>query len=473
LFAEFFEGDGIVTNPQPDPDATVKAEETSVLSGQWSGVTQPTTAPEGLKSGSTSGARRVGPYLLEAQLGSGGFGEVWLATREGELAHTRLAVKLPHASHLEIAAVRQEAGLWAKIGSHPNILPIFEATVYDGQIVIVSEYAADGSLAEWLRKHGGKAPTPDEAARICLGVLAGLEHLHSKGIIHRDIKPANVLLQSGVPRLADFGLSRMLHTENPTGQSAGTPAFMAPEAFDGVRSIQTDIWSVGVMLYLLLSGTLPFSEREWLPMLKSILMRNPPFLPPDIPETYEDVLREGLAKDPAQRFHSASHMAAKLKFAMGESGAASTSVRLLTHIAAFAGSNQIALFVNATNLSETVDREVTHVWIDANPKVFLANKLRPLPKRLKPQETWETWIDLWRIPSEVLNEELTTLARARLSTGDIICAIENKSVPESGWVPGKSVIENLEHETGYMQDIHPSIPHFIPLPKKRPWWRFW
>jgi serine/threonine protein kinase len=101
---------------------------------------------------------------------------------------------------VDLTAIRQEASLWARVGSHPNILPIFEASVYDGQVVIVSEYVADGSLAEWLKRHGGKAPTADEAARIALGVLAGLEHLHGLGVVHRDIKPANVLLQNGVPR---------------------------------------------------------------------------------------------------------------------------------------------------------------------------------------------------------------------------------------------------------------------------------
>jgi serine/threonine protein kinase len=403
--------------------------------------------------------------VLEVQLGSGAFGEVWLATREGELAHTRLAVKLPHESHVDLAAIRQEAGLWAKIGSHPNILPIFEASVYDRQIVIVSEYAPDGSLALWLRRHEGRAPTPDDAAQICLGVLAGLEHLHKVGIIHRDIKPANVLLQSGVPRLADFGISRSLHTETPTGVPAGTPAFMAPEAFDGVRSVETDIWSVGVMFYLLLTGALPFPEREWLPMLKSILTRDPSFLLPDIPDRYADVLRESLAKDPAQRFRSASHMAARLKTAMAERVSASSSVRLLAHLAAFVGSARVALFVNATNLSETVDREVTHVWIDTNPKVYVENIKRPLPKRLKPQETWETWIELREIPHGLLKEKLATLARARLSTGEIVCGIENKSVPKSGWIPGGRVIEGEDTDTRVMQDL--------PSPKKRPWWKLW
>jgi serine/threonine protein kinase len=382
---------------------------------------------------------------------------------------------------VDIVAIRQEAGLWARIGSHPNILPIFEATVYDGQVVIVSEYAPDGSLAAWLKRHGGKAPTPDEAAQITIGVLAGLEHLHSLGIVHRDIKPANVLLQHGVPRLADFGISRVLHTENPTGLPAGTPAFMAPEAFDGVRSFQTDVWSVGVMFYLLLSGSLPFPEREWSVLLKSILTRHPAPLPADVAGKYGDVLRECLAKDPAQRFRSASQIVANLKTISGGVRGPSDSVRLLAHTAVFVGTVRFALFVNATNLSETIDREVTHVWIETNPKIYFENNRRPLPKRLKPQETWETWIEFWELPRDLLNEDLPTLVRARLSTGEILRGIRNESVPESGWIPGEPVVENLDpvaattHDLPFGEDLDPvaATTHDLPVPKKRPWWKFW
>jgi len=242
-------------SPHAPPSTPPAANETQDPPGQsWATLTP--SSPREAKPPLTppTAPRRVGPYVLESLLGSGGFGQVWLATREGELAHTRLAVKLPHPSRVDVAAIRQEAGLWAQIGSHPNILPIFEASVYDGQVVIASEYAPDGSLADSLKRRGGKALPQDEAVQITLGILAGLEHLHSLGVVHRDIKPANVLLQKGVPRLADFGLSRALNMENPSTLPAGTPAYMAPEAFDGVRSFQTDIWSVGIMLHLLLTG---------------------------------------------------------------------------------------------------------------------------------------------------------------------------------------------------------------------------
>ena len=158
-------------------------------------------------------------------------------------------------------------------------------------------------------------------------------------------------------------------------------------------------------------------------------------------------------------------MAARLKTATGESGALSNSVRLLAHTACFVGSLRFALFVNATNLSENVDREVTHVWIETSPKIYVENGRRPLPKRLKPQETWETWIEFWQLPHDILNEKLPSLVRARLSTGEILCGIQNESIPESGWIPGESVVENID--PGIV------VTHNLPAPKKRPWWKFW
>ena len=91
---------------------------------------------------------------------------------------------------------------------HPNVLPIIEADEYDGQIIIVSEYVPGGSMARFLESEG-PLPVP-RAIDLTIGILNGLEFLHSKNIIHRDLKPANILLQAGTPRLADFGLSRVI-----------------------------------------------------------------------------------------------------------------------------------------------------------------------------------------------------------------------------------------------------------------------
>ena len=153
----------------------------------------------------------IGPYTLVSSLGRGGFGEVWLAERRSSLLTTRVALKLPILDVADIEQVRQEAQVWLQASGHPNIVPVLDAEVYDGQVVIASEYIAGGTLAVWLDKHGGGAPTVEAAAAKAGAILAGLDYLHRAGLIHRDLKPDNVLLQDGSPRLTDFGLARFAH----------------------------------------------------------------------------------------------------------------------------------------------------------------------------------------------------------------------------------------------------------------------
>jgi hypothetical protein len=108
---------------------------------------------------------------------------------------------------------------------------------------------------------------------------------------------------------------------------------------------------------------------------------------------------------------------------------------------------------------------VTHVWIETRPAIAVENDRRPLPKRLKPQETWETWIELGRLPVGLLTEELPTLVRVRLSTGEIVCGVWNESVPHSGWIPGEPA---AGHDDPGVGETNP-----LSAPRKRPWWKFW
>lgn len=213
---------------------------------------------------------RIGPYILQRLLGRGGFGDVWLGQREGALATTQVAVKLPHADAESLKSLREEAQIWVKVGGHPNVLPIIEADVYDGQVAVVSEYVADGSLNDWLTRHGDSPIPLGEAIELVLGLLVGLEHLHARKIVHRDLKPANILMQEGIPRLTDFGLSRVLSDVTQTRTSSGTPDSMAPEAFSGDRSVPTDLWSVGIILYRLLTGQFPFPQQDLLSSMKEV-----------------------------------------------------------------------------------------------------------------------------------------------------------------------------------------------------------
>lgn len=262
--------------------------------------------------------QKFGQYELVKKLAKGGFGEVWLAEKESALVTKKVAVKLPHPGQVNFDAIRQEANLWEQASGHPNVLPLIDADIYDGQIVIVSEYIEGGSLADRLRTHG-KLPIA-EAVRISIGVLRGLEYLHSKNIIHRDIKPANILMQGDVPRLADFGISRVIETTLVSTTVVGTHPYMSPEAFEGVRSVQSDIWSIGVLLYHLATGRLPFPLGKPTEIMYAVLMNEPLPLPDEIPPLLQQIIYKSLEKDrelpkkeTPRRYQTAAAMRADLE----------------------------------------------------------------------------------------------------------------------------------------------------------------
>jgi serine/threonine-protein kinase len=261
--------------------------------------------------------QKFGSYKLIKKIGKGGFGEVWLAEKRSEFVKKRVAVKLPHDGLVDFEEIRQEATLWEQASGHPNVLPLIDADVFDGQVAIVSEFASGGSLAERLKTQG-KFPAR-EAVEMTLGILNGLDYLHSKRIIHRDIKPANILLQNDTPRLADFGISRAVETSTISSVVVGTENYMAPEAFEGKRNIQTDIWSVGVLLYQLLKGSLPFPQKNASEVMYAVLLKEPEPLPDDIPPKLQEIVFKALAKDRElgeelpKRYQTAAEMREDLK----------------------------------------------------------------------------------------------------------------------------------------------------------------
>jgi serine/threonine protein kinase len=247
--------------------------------------------------------QQFGEYALVKKLGQGGFGEVWLAAADGR----RFALKFPHRDQVDWKSITQEIGVWTLCGRHPNVMPLVGARNFDGQIAIISEYAPDGSLEDLLKKRGGLSI--DEAVIMTDGILRGLQHLHTSGIVHSDLKPANILLDGQTPRLADFGISRVSkHTDTMSQTIAGTLKYMAPESFDGKRNIQTDVWAVGVILYQMLTGTFPYQEEETVQFIAAVVLKEPRPLPDFVPPPLRNIIAAALAKDAARRFQSAEQM---------------------------------------------------------------------------------------------------------------------------------------------------------------------
>ena len=246
----------------------------------------------------------IGPYTIIRKVGQGGFGTVYLAERRTAITTTKVALKFPHDPSVNIQDIKKEAAVWVTASGHPNILPIIEANIYANQVVIVSEYALDGSLEGWIERQHAVSDV-DKVVELMMSILMGLEHLHQQRIIHRDLKPANVLLQGKTPRITDFGLSKILTSKNYAKSSvAGTLAYMAPETFQGRYSEQTDIWAAGVILYQLLTHQLPFPQTDMPSLIGAILSLKPIPLPLSVPQRIHQIIDKALHKDTNQRYRS-------------------------------------------------------------------------------------------------------------------------------------------------------------------------
>lgn len=260
----------------------------------------------------------IGDYVLQQKIGEGAFGEVWLAERRSEIITTQFALKLPKSDAVDTDSIRKEARVWKTASGHPNILPIIEANIYDGQVVIVSEFASGGSLRDLIRRG---VPSVEDSIDLTIGILNGLEHLHKNQILHRDLKPENILMQEKTPRLTDFGISKLITSTTAQTKAVGTPSYMSPEAFDGKgNKIPSDLWSVAVILYEIITGNLPFPQKEFVSLIGSIVAKDPEPLPKSVNHQLSKIILKGLHKDPNQRYQTASSMKYELQKFLNSNG---------------------------------------------------------------------------------------------------------------------------------------------------------
>jgi hypothetical protein len=270
-----------------------------------------------VSTGTTLGSR----YRLESTIGTGGMATVWRAL---DLRLDRpVAIKRLHAARAadyEFATrFRREAQLVARL-SHPNLVRLLDAGEDEDGPYLVLELVEGETLKDRIRREG--ALDPYEAARLCAQVADGLAYAHAEGIVHRDVKSQNVLIAGdGRARLTDFGIARTEDAEadglTRTDVMIGSADYLAPEQADGRRvDPRTDVYSLGIVLFEALTGTLPFRGDGFVAVAMQHVSRplpDPCEMNPGVPAYLAAVARRAAAKDPADRFQSAARLAEALR----------------------------------------------------------------------------------------------------------------------------------------------------------------
>ncbi len=259
-------------------------------------------------------------YEVLELLGRGGMGVVYRARQQAlnRLVALKMILDGTHSGDRQISRFRIEAEVIARL-EHPNIVHIHEIGEHEGRPFLALEYVPGGTLERGL----AGTPLPVDRAVALVETLArAIQHAHERGVVHRDLKPANVLLTAaGEPKIADFGLAKILagdSRQTESGALVGTPSYMAPEQVDGTLSAigtGTDIYALGAVFYDVLTGRPPFRAES--PMATMMQVRGsdvvrPRQLRPGLPRDLETICLKCLEKDPHRRYPSAQAMAEDL-----------------------------------------------------------------------------------------------------------------------------------------------------------------
>ena len=354
---------------------------------------------------------QVGDYEILAEVGRGGMGVVYQARHRN--LHRLVALKMvlagEFASPAQERRFRLEAELAARV-QHPNIVQMYEIGSYQGRPFLAMEWVEGGSLANRL---DGQSWRPGEAASLLETLARAIHVAHSEGVIHRDLKPANILLQTGgggrktdpggssrsgftadpasglLPKITDFGLARPIEggvSLTQSGLVVGTPGYMAPEQAGGSgrRALvgpATDIYALGVILYQLLTGQLPFRGDSTLEVLRAVTS-DEPVRPrrwqPRVPRDLEAITLHCLEKEPAGRYPSALALAEDLqRFRAGKPVAARPVGAGARLVRACRRRPQVALLLGLLTASLFGGLAgVTWKWLEANAQRDLANAQR-------------------------------------------------------------------------------------------------
>lgn len=249
----------------------------------------------------------IGKYRILSSLGSGGFGSVYLA--EDTWIDKKVALKVPHKQTVDFAEMLAEPRLLASM-SHPNIVTVLTAEKQDDVFFIVMEYVPGETLEQVIVREGALdlALALDFTCQMCNAV----DHAHRAGVLHRDLRPGNMLVSTtGLLKVTDFGTSRFLEIAAYGTTVIGSPPYMAPEQFLGRAVFASDVYSIGITMYQMLTGSLPYetpAPADLERLMRGELVTAPRVRNTRIPRAINDLIMRALAPDPTARYQRASEL---------------------------------------------------------------------------------------------------------------------------------------------------------------------
>ncbi len=256
--------------------------------------------------------QRIGKYQILDTIGTGGFGSVYLA--RDVFIEKSVAIKVPHKQGDDVEKLLQEPRMLAVL-NHPHIVSVLTAEQTNNVFYIVMEYVEGTSLERFLRLHG--ALPVDQALAWFAQIVDALSYAHRKNIIHRDIRPANILIsREGQVKVGDFGTSRYLDDDHFASTRIGSPPYMAPEHFQGKATYQSDLYSMGVLMYECLTNKLPFYDKS--PQKLAQIVREGQAAPiheqnPNVPASLSRLVERAMEKKLSLRYPNAETLLRDLR----------------------------------------------------------------------------------------------------------------------------------------------------------------
>ena len=249
----------------------------------------------------------IGKYRILSPLGSGGFGAVYLA--QDTWIDKKVALKVPHKQNVDFSEMLKEPRLLASM-SHPNIVTVLTAEKQQDTFFIVMEYVTGETLESIIIREGALdlARALDFTCQMCNAV----DHAHRAGVLHRDLRPGNMLVSdSGMLKVTDFGTSRILEIAAHGTTVIGSPPYMAPEQFHGKATFASDVYSIGVTMYQMMTGALPYqtpAPADLDRLMKGELVTPPRAKNSRIPAGISNIVLKALQADPSKRYQRASDL---------------------------------------------------------------------------------------------------------------------------------------------------------------------